>query len=331
MSNITNVNEKSLLTDEKIEKLSEDELYEYCTKLYILDKKIEMIHYQEQHLEKYKMRYSKLGIKVREQLNIVIKKILSKIIGNEVDIEGFSGAIDYPVIFASSHQDNMDLLNSILAIPHHFINLNSSSMKTFYKKAIELNGGVYVNRENSQSKGSAKNELISYLLNGYSVNMYPEGTYCLSPNKLHIPYHMGLIDIAQKTGRPIVPMVQEYEFAYNDKGKFYLKKVHIKFGHMLYVKPEDKLEDKLEEFEESMSSLAWDLMAKITRENAGKEFYTRSDVSEQYYKDFLTYKKKQIENAGSSLEEEEKTIYGINDEFYNYFPINSVDLDSKRK
>ena len=270
--------------------------------------------------------YSERGIRIRKKLNKHIKKILVRILKIKFVIDNDISINTESVIMASSHQDNLDFIVSIISSPHYFINLVNAKVKLFFRIAMGLNGSVFVDREKRESRHASKKSLISYLDLGYSVNLYPEGTYNLSPNRLHLPYHIGVIDIAQKTGKPILPIYQEYDYQYNKKGKLYLKQVLVKYGKLLYVNRNDDLRNKLTEFEEIMSTLSWELIERRTRLYKEDGFYLRSEIDYTDYTDYLGMKRRQIEEAGSSLESERQTIFGQADDFYSFFPINSVDL-----
>lgn len=38
---------------------------------------------------------------------------------------------------------------------------------------------------------NAKMDMIELLINGHSISYFPEGTWNLSPNKLHLPINIG--------------------------------------------------------------------------------------------------------------------------------------------
>lgn len=62
------------------------------------------------------------------------------------------------------------------------------------------NGIIYVERNSDLSRFESKIKLMHLLAHGKSVVVFPEGTYNCSPNKLHLPLHSGVIDMALKMG-----------------------------------------------------------------------------------------------------------------------------------
>ena len=56
--------------------------------------------------------FSDNGIRFREKLNILIKKILKIIIKYDIQIDGLDLIPNEPVIYASSHQDFNDIINN---------------------------------------------------------------------------------------------------------------------------------------------------------------------------------------------------------------------------
>lgn len=78
---------------------------------------------------------------------------------------------------------------------------------------IQVNTGLILvtkKKENASHRIGAKLDVISALLKGESVIIFPETAWNLSPNKLHLPMNYGFLDMAQKAKADIMPMVMEY-------------------------------------------------------------------------------------------------------------------------
>lgn len=265
--------------------------------------------------------FSDNGILVREKLNIIIKKILKIIIKYNVQIDGLDLIPNEPVIYASSHQDFNDIINSIYAYPEHVLTLNASNISKILKMLLNINGVIYVDRENKDSRRMAKYEMSKAILKGKSVNLYPEATWNCSPNKLHLPFYIGMIDIARITGAPVVPVVQEYTYDQSKlDGKSHVKSVHIRFGKPVYVSLTDDRFEKLEEFDETFSTIKWELLEE-------KGLYRREDISNMLYVDYIRARINDWKIPRNNIYEERGQVLFASDDFYLFHHVNDVDFD----
>lgn len=260
---------------------------------------------------------SKRSKEIHEQINKVVKYLLEKVLPYEMDIQGLENIPIGPVIFANSHQDFYDIINSINACPSHLYTLNSSAVTIVLKALLKVNGVIFVDRFSKESREQSKVEMVNHLKNGSCINVYPEATFNRSANRLHLPYSKGIIDIAQETGCPIVPVVQEYKYEYDKNKKLVVKKIYMKYGEPVIVKENDNVFDKLDEFDEKMSTLHWELIESTN------DVLPRNQIDEQYYIDLMERKKKAIESAGSNIEAEDKSVLSFNDKYFETdYPVN---------
>ena len=139
-----------------------------------------------------------------------VRKVIDTKKGYDLYVYGMENIPSEPVIFASTHQDYNDHFNVVLSIPEHIIILNTKNVTLKLKLLMAVNGIVYVDRTSDLSRFNSKIELMHYCVQNKSVVIFPEATFNCSPNKLHLPLHKGVIDIAKKMQVPIVPLVQEY-------------------------------------------------------------------------------------------------------------------------
>ena len=267
--------------------------------------------------------FSDNGILVSEKLNIIIKKILKIIIKYNVQIDGLDLIPNEPVIYASSHQDFNDIINSIYAYPEHVLTLNASNISRILKMLLNINGVIYVDRNDKDSRKKAKYEMSKAILKGKSVNLYPEATWNCSPNKLHLPFYIGMIDIARITGAPVVPVVQEYNYDQSKlDGKSHVKSVHIRFGKPVYVSLTDDRFEKLEEFDEIFSTIKWELLEE-------KGLYRREDISNMLYVDYIRARINDWKIPRNNIYEERGQVLFASDDFYLFHHVNDVDFDEE--
>lgn len=302
-------NKFKILGLEEEKKLTEKELIKYYIKL---QEYLSTCEYNN---------FSEKGIIVREKLNILIKKILKKIIRYDVVIDGYENIPQGPTIYASSHQEFNDVINSIYAYPEHTLTLNASNISWVLKQLLNINGVIYVDRDSKESRRTAKIEMEKSLAKGKSINMYPEATWNCTPSKLHLPFYIGMIDIAKRMNVPVVPVVQEY--TYDETildGKSHIKSVHIRFGRPIYVTSNDDIIGKLEEFDEVFSTIRWELIEE-------KGTYPRKKISNKLYTNYIKARINDWKIPGNDIYEERKQIYSANDDFYLFNHVNDIDFD----
>lgn len=298
-----------VLSSKQEKTLSEEQLIEYYNQLREYLSFCNFDHYGDK------------GILIREKLNILIKKILKRILKYEVYVDGYENIPSSPVIYASSHQDFNDITNSIFAYPEHFITLNAVNIKLPLKILLELNGVIWIDRTDKQSRTDAKIEMEKAIAKGKSINLYPEATWNCTPSKLHLPFYIGMIDMARRMGVPVIPVVQEYTYDESKMdGKSHVKSVHIRFGKPVYVKPEDDLIEKLCEFDENFSTVRWQLIEE-------KGMFNRTDISNQLYANYIRSRIRDWRIPGNDIVEERSAVYGHEDDFYLFYPVNDVEFD----
>ena len=91
--------------------------------------------------------------------------------------------------------------------------------------------------------------MLKRLGRGKSLLIFPEGTWNLEPSKPMLPLFFGIIEIAQKTNVPIIPLCLEYV---EDK-------CVIKYADVLTSRAgEDKLL-QIENLRDTMATLKWEI------------------------------------------------------------------------
>ena len=274
------------------------------------------------YLKNSKYRYfSEFGLIIREKINPKVKELVSKIFKFDINVSGLENIPEGPVIFACSHQDFNDITNSVYANPRHALTLNASTVRWIIKAMLVFNGAIFVDRDDKESRKMAKEEMERNLAKGRSVNMYPEATLNCTPSKLHLPFFIGMIDMAKKMGVPVIPVVQEY--TYDDTkldGKTHVKSVDICYGKPIYVGLTDDRIEKLQDFDEEFSTIRWNLIEK-------KGKFCRKGIPKEYYPNFIKTRIRDWKIPGNDIYEERKQIYKHDDDFYLFNHVNDVDFD----
>lgn len=276
---------------------------------------------REYLLETKHENLSKGSLTICPKLNPILRKTLNDFCGYDiyVDNNDFEGLVG---LYAFTHQDKFDHVNFLVSNPNHTILLNSAVLAPIYKFVLNLNGTVYVDKSSKEDKQRVKLELMRLLHNGKSITIFPESTWNLSPNKLHLPMYIGMVDMARKTGLPIIPAVQEYEYINKNDGKEHIDYVYVNFGNPIFVEPSDDLFEKLKEVSTAFATLRWNEIEK-------KGIHTRQDITNADYINFIRASRRNLENAGIDINVEQQYIFGSNDPFYQNHFLNAVDYTEK--
>lgn len=237
------------------------------------------------------------------------------------------------VILAHTHQG---ILDGFLWIPHfdrHCIILHGSDVNKLLL-ACQLNTGLVLakkedkdcnnikkNNDVREYNHNAKLDMIKLLLEGHSISWYPEGTWNLSPNKLHLPMSFGFLDAARKANVPVIPVVHEFTYESDDK-KEKISKIHSRYGKPIYITQDDDIEEKLEEYKTAISTMRWELIEE-------KGTYSRKTVSNQDYINYLKGNYKNLKLGKLNVKMERDNIYAGNQEFYEFHHINDIPFDEE--
>ena len=300
-----------ILTREEEKKLTKEELKLYCAHLKEFLSSSEYSDYTEKQMAR------------REKLNPIIKGVLNLVLKYPIIADGYENIPDgpVPVIYACSHQDFYDVINSIYTYPEHVLTLNAINIRWLLKKPLRLNGVRFMDRADATSRNLSKIETEKSLFKGKSTNVYSEATLNCTPSKPHLPFYIGIIDIAMKTGCPIIPVVQEY--TYDETildGKTRVKSVHVRFGKPVYVSINDDKIEKLHEFDEKFSTVRWQLIEE-------KGLHSRAQISNKLYTNYIETRKRDWRIPGNDIKEERKAVYSPYDDPFHY--VNDVEYDEE--
>lgn len=268
--------------------------------------------------------------KLKKYVNRLDDFVTRILAGGELECitDGLENIPDGPVIFATTHQGLLDNMCWIPSNPKHCIILHTADAKKFLLFAQLCTGLILVdkNNNNEKSRNTSKLDVIQTLLKGHSIWCFPEGAWNLSPNKLHLPMRYGILDAAKKAGVPIIPGCIEFTYDTSTE-KLKTTKMHIRYGEPIYISLTDDLNDKFEEYKESISTMRWDLIEE-------KGIFDRRSIRLDYI-NFLkgTFKNLEMKDPNFTAREmqdiENKSIYGSKDDFYLFHHINDVPFNEK--
>lgn len=222
-------------------------------------------------------------------------------------------------IFAFNHSNTHDFYNLQECLNEMFYTLNGKDANMpILQLILSLGGCIFIDRRDKKSSFNGANQLIAKCLSGNNIAIFPEGTWNISPSKPLLPFHNGVIKIAQKTGKPIVPVVMEYIETDDlcDKEKDIITKCVFQVCKPIYVSFDDSISDKLEELREVMSTVTWN----IWEEEGMKK---REDFDFNYYQNHSNLKMK-IPLFEYKYQDEEHYIYDADNYIYKEYPVNYV-------
>lgn len=229
------------------------------------------------------------------------------------------GNTDFPqggVIFAYTHQGVLDNFIWIPEVDKHALILHGQQVNKLLLLCQINTGLILVKKGDKKNNNNAKLDMIRILLEGHAIVYFPEGTWNLSPNKLHLPLSFGIIDVAKKAKVPIIPVVHEFTYD-SSTDKEQITKIHSKYGKPIYVNENDDLTEKLREYEESISTIRYELIE-------AKGLYKRSEITNYDYINFLKGNYRNLRLGQLNLERERRNIFGANQDFYVFNHINDI-------
>lgn len=158
-----------------------------------------------------------LGMKIRKTINRPWRKLMNCFIKRKVVIEQYPELDkDKVYIFAANHSFDEDAASVISAIDRNVYLLHGSTHQMehnpiFY--AAYLNGMIYVDRLDNQSRKEAVSKMERVLKAGNSVLLFPEGGYNNTENQLITPLFSSPYILSKELEVEVVPVI-----TFNDYG-----------------------------------------------------------------------------------------------------------------
>lgn len=216
--------------------------------------------------------------------------------------------INGPVIFAVNHTNSHDIPLACKVIEDRASVLAGDEIRYDINGfLLTLNDVTWVTRHDARSRWQSKYDICLKLLNGLPNIMFVEGTWNRTENKPMLPFNWGIIEIAQITECPIVPLVLEYT----------PDSCIIKLGDPIYVSIYDDKKKAIDNLRDTMSTMRWYIWER-------KTIMTK----EEFYRDYVDKHLKEYPKL--DVEYEESVIFQINDTEEKVFePINKLSRKNK--
>lgn len=213
---------------------------------------------------------SDMGIWTRRAINKIWRKALAIATNKTVIVE------QYPVlekdkvyIFAANHSFDEDAISLLQSIDRNAYMLQGSTHQMehnliFY--AMWINGMIYVNRLDKESRKAAIEKMKRILMSGSSVILFPEGGYNNTENQLITPLFSSPYILSKELGVEVVPIV-----SFNDMDS---DVIFIRAGNPMSLSCYEK-EEALDILRDAMATLVYEIMEEHTvllkRKNLGEE------------------------------------------------------------
>ena len=183
-----------------------------------------------------------------------------------------------------------------------------------------LLGTLWVDRKSKPEKKQVVKKIIDLLNKGADFVIFPEGTWNLTPSKPMLPLYWGIIDIARKSGKPIIPLVLEYT---SDK-------CYVAFGKPMTINATDKKSVKSQELNDKFATMKWKIWERFqdtgydTLEEWNKEVSYRLAT---YSKLDIKYETSVIRKEFDNIEVVFKHLSFIQPNIHNAFLFNKRNHD----
>ena len=172
------------------------------------------------------------------------KNILS-ITGVDVTVIGEENIPDEPVLFIANHRSYFDILltysrcKRLTGYVAKLEMLRYPLLRNWMKRLYCL----FLNRNDMKEGLKTILQAISYVKNGISICIFPEGTRNDGEELSLLPFHSGSFKIAEKSGCAIVPISLNNTAAIFENQLPRIKRAHVilEYGKPVYTKDLDKL------------------------------------------------------------------------------------------
>ena len=155
-----------------------------------------------------------------------------------------------PITFVANHSNVHDVPVLVRIIKKHVYLLAGSEHRGVINGiAFSANGVVWVKRDDKMSRYTSKQKLLFLLKRKKNILMFPEGTWNLSKNLPMLQIHRKIIELAQVTHTPIVPITLEYTCK---------KSVFYSIGKAIYFNETDDKLQSIQFLRDTMATMRWE-------------------------------------------------------------------------
>lgn len=223
---------------------------------------------------------SSTGIRLRKAINGPWRKILRLGISKKVVMEQYpdlDGRKAY--IFCVNHSFDEDVISAICGIDRNVYVLQGTTHQMehnpiFY--ALWLNGMIYVNRLEEESRKAAVLKMERILRAGNSIMLFPEGGYNNTENQLIMPLFASPYILSRKLEVEVVPFITFHDYGTKD--------IYIRAGEPMPLWKYEK-QEALDMLRDAMSTIVYGIMEEHT------ETVRRAAFGENPRRDYMEIRK----------------------------------------
>lgn len=216
----------------------------------------------------------------RKLLNKTWRKLLRLFTRRKIIIEQFPELNkDEVYIFCVNHSFDEDAISSFASTDRNVYIVQGSTHQMEHNPvflAMWLNGMIYLDRMNPDSRKSSVEKMKRILNSGTSILIYPEGGYNNTENQLIQPLFASPYILSKELGVKVVPFI-----TFNDIGS---DTIYIRAGEPLDLAQYDKGE-ALAVLRDEMSTIVWEIMEEHVPP------VKRADFSDNAREDWLEIRK----------------------------------------
>ena len=152
---------------------------------------------------------SPAGLMIRCMINPVFRRLLRFGARRKIVIEQYPKLErGQPYIFSATHSFDDDIISTLSAIDRNAYVLIGTTDQIEHNPQMYagwLNGMIYVDRLDPQSRKDSVSKMVKVLKHGTSVLIFPEGGWNNTENLLVQPLFSGPYLVHKETGCPVVP------------------------------------------------------------------------------------------------------------------------------
>lgn len=231
---------------------------------------------------------SDIGMNIRKKINPLLRPILKLAAKEQIIVDNYPKLEDNtPYIFVSLHNFVEDTICNLATIDRDAYLLFGTTDQLDVNPemyAAWLNGFIYVDREDKQSRKDALLKMQRVLNNGNSVLIFPEGGFNNTENLLSLKLFASPYILSKLTGAKVVPIAPYYEFGSD--------KVYMNVGEPMDLSQYDDQKEALRDLRDTLSTLLYESMEKhstpLVRRELGND--PRLDYMEQRCQEYLKTK-----------------------------------------
>lgn len=157
-------------------------------------------------------------------------------------------------IFCCNHSFDEDAISSFASTDRNVYIVHGSTHQMEHNPvflAMWLNGMIYLDRMNADSRKNAIEKMKRILSSGTSVLLFPEGGYNNTENQLIQPLFTSPYILSNELGVKVVPLI-----SFNDVGS---DTIYIRVGEPMDLSQHDKYE-AMEILRDAMSTIVYEIM-----------------------------------------------------------------------